>query len=628
MEDNTAILQKLEEYYLKEKEQVQSALEAGILGAKEAPYGFKMPWQQCFKNMKEDEARFQELAAKAITYGECYQLDLLGGPGRPYTRITENMMGKGSEIIGLIEILYRNNYSQDIDQICSLIESKVGICKELDIPMDTVKIGYKQAGGFTTKGEQDSGCRSLAHYATVVEDYRSQFKIAMQNKKEILATEHNYDQCIIGGWSPKYPSDPNNKIAMETFNQQQRKYDTRVKQLRAMGWYGCHMPTVQPNFETNLRSADQVHNQTSKESQKTLPKYESTIFSTRKDIGSVFQWLRMFERLCTSNDITTDSRKIKWLAKALDPNDAMLWNWYNKIDSVDTAWSRMKEDFVLQFAPAHERSPAEIWNRIMLVPKNTRETIRNFGSSFQAALDNLEAANSIAIEPLQPTTTQICRAWLKCVGDKALSNTFSSQITPGVDFANFMAQTTVWKENNDAVAASMKGNMHLMHPLNTVTAGMPRLPGQPTSNLRSGIRPPVPNTGRPHNSVASKPAAAANGQKDTKNIQDEIDALTSNLNALHIKLGQKNTGYTGPQSGTPNSRSCYRCGKEGHLARECTVDRTEVLPTYRGFKLEAATYDLPDDDDWYNPELEDYYMDYYTWMMRDNQYEQDFQQGC
>ena len=77
MEDNTAILQKLEEHYLKEKEQVQSALEAGILGAKEAPYGFKMPWQQCFKNMKEDEARFQELAAKAITYGECYQLDLL-----------------------------------------------------------------------------------------------------------------------------------------------------------------------------------------------------------------------------------------------------------------------------------------------------------------------------------------------------------------------------------------------------------------------------------------------------------------------------------------------------------------------------------------------------------------------
>ena len=624
--EHEELISQLTEHYQKEKDLARAQLEENVMGAFHAPNGIPQgPDPEPFVSKEADQLRFKDLADMCTSLNVCYVLKTESKEQRKCTKVTENMLEKGSAIIGLCEILYRNLAQLDIDQICNLVETKLEICKELEA--DPKEVWFKQSGkGAITKdkAEADPGDLGLAYWELVVKDYRLQFQIAIKRKINSLHMDLTMDHNIINGWVPNMPDNasPSQVKLIQTVT---KTYEARVPVLQEMGWKNPHGPKL---VTTNTRSADQLVNMTHKDNTKPLPKYESTVFSTKKDVGSVFQWLRMFERLCTSNDVTTDPRKIKWLAKALDPCDAMLWNWYHKIDSDSTAWEKVKEDFVLQFAPAHERSPAEIWTKIMLVPKTAKETIRNFGSSFQAALDNLDSANSIAIEPLQPTSTQICRAWLKCVGDKALSNTFSSQIVPGVDFPTFMTQTTVWKENNDAVSATLKGNFNPMYPLNTVSAAMPKALGQPTSGLRSGIRHQVPNTGRPTNPVVSKPAATQNAQKESKDLKDEIDALTSNLNALHIKLGQKNTGYTGPQSGTPQSRSCYRCGQEGHLARECTVDRTEVLPTYRGFKLEAATYDLPDDDDWYNPELEDYYLDYYTWMMRDNQYEQDFQQGC
>ena len=175
--EHEELISQLTEHYQKEKDLARAQLEENVMGAFHAPNGIPQgPDPEPFVSKEADQLRFKDLANMCTSLNVCYVLKTESKEQRKCTKVTENMLEKGSAIIGLCEILYRNLAQLDIDQICNLVETKLEICKELEA--DPKEVWFKQSGkGAITKdkAEADPGDLGLAYWELVVKDYRLQF---------------------------------------------------------------------------------------------------------------------------------------------------------------------------------------------------------------------------------------------------------------------------------------------------------------------------------------------------------------------------------------------------------------------------------------------------------------------
>ena len=346
-------------------------------------------------------------------------------------------------------------------------------------------------------------------------------------------------------------------------------------------------------------------------------------------------WIRLYERLCTTENYDDDVSRIAWLNRTFDPKDSRVWKWYGRATRTTYTWDGMKKNIVGTFVPEADRKPFTYWtNEIASISKEKGETIREFEQRFTEKIEDLDLLNRYAESKFVPSEQEKRMAWFTALDDKemtmlematrtstdyALEDVISETITRWEARAAFRrpAGRKILPAETQTRASAARSVPRTQEP--SASEQRPTQPGAPRPRRSDIPARNAPATGSPRSMLPRRPHATATAppspvaassnvasgtSRNVRNRPADKDAdmatLTEKMKQLRINLG----GEAQPFNTRSGSFTCYRCGETGHMSRDCQSETT--LDTWRGYRLYAELQQHE-----YAPDQEEAYLQVY-----------------